>query len=330
MRVLVIGGTNFIGPYVVRRLADVGHDVTVFHRGQTVADLPDGVDEVRGDRGHLADFADDFGNFAPDVVLDMVPMNEREARSLMETFRNIAGRAVAISSQDVYLAYDIARGLHPGPPDPVPLDEDAPLRERLYPYEREEVEDYEKILVERAVMSGSELPATVLRLPAVYGPGDYMHRLFRFVKRMDDGRPAILLGEGEARWRWTHGYVEDIADAIALTVTNERATGRTYNVGEEEPLSTADLVREIGRVVGWEGEILAVPKDRLPEHLDLGLETNQHLVTDTSRIRRELGYAEAVSREEALRWTVAWERANPPRNLDPAEFDYAAEDAALS
>jgi nucleoside-diphosphate-sugar epimerase len=47
-------------------------------------------------------------------------------------------------------------------------------------------------------MGTAGLPGTVLRLPTVYGPGDYQHRLFEYLKRMDDGRPAILLGEGVA------------------------------------------------------------------------------------------------------------------------------------
>jgi nucleoside-diphosphate-sugar epimerase len=179
-------------------------------------------------------------------------------------------------------------------------------------------------------MGAPDLPGTVLRLPAVYGPGDYQHRLFAYVKRMDDWRPAVLLGEGMASWRWTHGYVEDVASAIALAVTDERAAGRSYNVGEQYPPSWAGWVRGIGDAAGRDGEVVAVPDDRLPGHLDWGLDTRQHWVADTSRIRRELGYKETLPREEALRRTVEWERAHPPDEADPASFDYAAEDAALA
>jgi nucleoside-diphosphate-sugar epimerase len=237
---------------------------------------------------------------------------------------------VAISSQDVYRAYDALRGLASGPPDPVPLTEESPLRERLYPYRREGVEEYEKILVEKVVMGDPSIPGTVLRLPAVYGPGDYQHRLFPYLKRMDDGRPAILLEEGMARWRWTHGYVEDVASAIALAVTDERAAGRIYNVGEEIPLRWAQRVREIGQAAGWSGKIVEVPKGSLPNNPMVGLDTNQHWVADTSRIRRELGYEETVPRDEVLRRTVAWERDNPPGEIEPDRFDYAAEDAVLA
>lgn len=250
----------------------------------------------------------------------MIPMNKRDARGVMQTFGGIARRVVAISSQDVYQAYDIVRGLRPGPRALVPLSEESPLRERLYPYGRD-VEEYEKILVERIVMGDAELVGTVLRLPAVYGPGDYQHRLFPYLKRMDDGRPAILIEAGMSRWRWTYGYVEDVADAIALAVTDERAAGRIYNAGEPDPLPWTEWVREIGRATGWSGEVVAVPKDRLPEHLNWGLEsTNQCLVADTSRIRQELGYEETVPRNEALHRTVAWERKHPPEDFDPGQL----------
>lgn len=333
MRVLVVGGTGFIGPHVVRRLVDGGHEVVVFHRGRTGADLPEGARRFEGDRRRLEEHSDGLRRLAPEVVLDMIPMNERDARETIAVFRGVAGRVVAVSSEDVYRAYDIVRGLHPGPPDPVPLDEEAPLRERLYPYERPEAEEYEKILVERAVMGDPHMPGTVLRLPMVYGPGDGMHRLFPYLKRMDDGRPAVLLDEGMARWRWTRGYVEDVAAAIALAVADERAAGRVYNVGEADAPTEARWVEEIGRAAGWDGRVLGLPKDALPPHLAReyeGSNFEQHLVVDTGRIRRELGYEESVPRDEAIRRTVGWEREHPPNEVDLAEFDYAAEDEALA
>ncbi|HJU56013.1 MAG TPA: NAD-dependent epimerase/dehydratase family protein [Pyrinomonadaceae bacterium] len=336
MRILIIGGTRFIGPWVVRRLAKLGHEVTVFHRGETRAELPGGVNEIYGDRCALASFAAEFKTAAPDVVLDMIAFTEEDARTLIGVFKGIARRAVVLSSADVYGAYGRLRRLETGEPAALPLAEDAPLRESLYPYRAQASgpDDfkyhYEKILVERVVMNESELAGTVLRLPAVYGPGDQQHRLFGYVKRMDDKRPFILLGEAQARWRWTRGYVENVADAIALAAADERAADNIYNVGEREALTEADWVRSIGRAAGWNGEVLTVPADSLPEHLAAKVDYAHHLFTDTSRLRAELGYNERVSLAEALRRTIDWERANPPAEIFPAEIEYAAEDAALA
>lgn len=343
MRILVIGGTRFIGPYVVRRLSEMGHEVIVFHRGQTEAELPPEVRHIHhgpvklGDRRHFLDFSDKFKHLAPDVVLDMIPGTEQDAQTLMRTFKGVARRVVAISSEDVYRAYGRLHRTEPGPPDPVPLAEDAPLREKLYPYRTTPprkpddperwIDHYEKIRVERVVMSDPELPGTVLRLPMVYGPRDTGgHRTFKYLKRMDDGRPVIPLDEAQAQWRWSRGYVEDVAFAITLAVVNERAAGRIYNVAEAEALSGEAWVRHIARAAGWNGKIVIVPTGLLPIESDL----SQHWVVDTTSIRQELGYTEIAPLEEAFRRTIAWQRAHPPKEIDPSEFDYAAEDAILA
>lgn len=337
MKILVIGGTRFMGPFVVRLLHNQGHDITLFHRGQTEIDLPQGVKEILGDRRSLSNFTSELKQLAADVVLDMIPVTEQDAREVMSTFAGVAKRVIAISSQDVYHAFGLVNRKEYGPLDPLPLTEDATLRKNLYPYRDEassdqphEIADYDKILVERVVMDSIDLPGTVLRLPAVYGPGDFQHRLFSYLKRMDDNRPAILFDEAEAQWRWTHGYVENVATAIALAVTDERASNRIYNVGEPYALTMVEWVRKIGQVAGWNGSIVLVPRGHLPEPLSWGINAEQDIVVDSTRIRQELGYNEPIAPEEALRRTIAWERANPPEKIDPKQFDYALEDTILA
>jgi nucleoside-diphosphate-sugar epimerase len=345
MRILVIGGTGFIGPAVVRLLSERGHDITVYHRGQTQADLPPTVRHLCSGKGHrpvqfLPPFVDEFRRFAPDVVLHMLLLGEQDARETMKTFRGIARRLIVISSQDVYRAFGRVNHREPGPLEALPLTEDSPLREHLYPYRNETPitpdnpeywkQTYEKILVERVVMSDADLAAAVLRLPMVYGPRDYQHRLFPYLKRMDDRRTVILLDEAEAQWRWTHGYVENVATAIALAVTDERASGPIYNVGEQEAFALQEWIRQIGQVAGWQGRLVTVPSGQLPANLVLGINAAQDVIVDSTRIRRELGYTEPIALDEALRRTVAWERAHPPTRIDPKAFDYAAEDAVLA
>ena len=91
MKVLVLGGTTSIGPALVRRLVAWGHDVAIFHRGRTRAQLPSSVKELIGDRHRLEESRDDFREFAPDVVVDMIAFTEADARGLVETFRGLIG-----------------------------------------------------------------------------------------------------------------------------------------------------------------------------------------------------------------------------------------------
>ncbi len=334
MNILVLGGTRFIGPPVVRRLAAGGHDVTVFHRGQNEAELPASVAHLHGDRQNLLDFKDAFARLAPGVVLDLFAMTEADAQAGVAAFTGLARRVVVASSQDVYRVYDRFLGRDPGPSDPVPFTEQAPLRRHLYPYRAmapspdHRFYQYDKILVERAYQRVPEMPATVLRLPQVYGPGDYQHRLYPYLKRMDDARPFIPLEEGQTAWRSARGYVENVAAALALAVEDERAAGKVYNVGEEIAYTEAEWIHRLGAVTGWAGRVVPLPKP--PEVLPSGKDWRHHFVADTRKIRRELAYREPVALDEALRRTIAWERAHPPEAIDPSPFDYAAEDERLS
>lgn len=352
MRILVLGGTKFVGPYVVRQLAKGGHEITIFHRGMTETELPESVRHIHGDFASFDTHLDKLKRLDPEVLLDMVPFREEDAERV-KAFAGVARRVVVISSQDVYRAFGRLWRTELGDPDPVPLTEDSPLREKL----SHAGLDYNKTAIERAVMNDPNLPATIVRLPATHGPGDDKHRLFPYLKRMDDGRPAILLDEAYAGWRWSRGYVEDVAHGIALAVTDERAAGRIYNVAYQETLSEAEWVQAIARVIGpvvtnlsvrpsprlpvpasphlpvsrshWPGEVVPLPAAQLPPSLRREmLDFTQQYEVDSSRIRSELGYSEIVPFDEALRRTIEWERANPPEKINPEDFDYAAEDTA--
>jgi len=335
-RVLVIGGTGFIGRHVVRFLLDAGHDVAVFHRGTSEAGLPASVRHLHGARERLRDHVTAFRGFAPAVVVAMaIPAgNERTGREFVDTFRGVTGRSVIISSRDVYRAFGRLRRREAGPPDPVPLIEDSPLRESTYPY-RGSIADpvwaeSDDLLVERAVTGEPDLPATVVRLPVIYGPDDaHFRRTFPYLKRMDDRRPAILLETIQAGWKDSRVYVEDAAWAITLAATDERAAGRIYNVAPVETLTEAEWIEAIGRAAGWDGQVVSLRREHLPKHLLRDLDYRHDLSLSSARVRAELGYSERLPFEEGLRRTVAWERANPPET-SPGPFDYDAEDRALS
>ena len=332
MRILVVGGTQFIGPAVATRLDTLGHAVTVVHRGQHEAELPTTVGHLHGDRSQLDAMREHLVHLAPEVVVDMAAYTEQDAAHVITAVRGIARRIVIVSSQDVYRAYGRLHQSEPGIPDLVPLTEDAPLRERSYPYRGtgRGLDDYDKILVERVESADPSLAPTILRLPMVYGERDTQHRIALELRRMDDGRPAIFVEERLARWRWTRDYVGNVASAIALAATDDRAIGRTYNVGEPEAPAYGDWLRAIGAAAGWTGEVVIAPDGTLPEALrPPAADYSQHLVADTSRIQHELGFLDPVPRHEALLRTIAWERSQPA-GAYARPIDYSQEDALVA
>ncbi|HZR23927.1 MAG TPA: NAD-dependent epimerase/dehydratase family protein [Vicinamibacterales bacterium] len=287
MRVLVIGGTKFIGPYVVRELVSLGHDVTVYHRGEHEPSLPRSVRHVHSPAAAMpvVAFSRELHQPPPDVVIHMIAMGERDANAVVDAFRDRAGRLIVLSSGDVYQAYGRLIGLEPGPRAPGLLTESSPVRTMLYPYRKQaQSEDdwiywYDKILVERSVLAASSLPAVVLRLPKVYGPGE----------NADLG--TVYGFRQQPQWRWTHGYVENLAHAIVLAALHPAAAG-IYNVGEAHTPTVAERLADL-------------PPSPLQDASTPPFHFEHDIAYDTSRIRRQLGYAEPVGYAEGLRRTLA-------------------------
>ena len=339
MRILLIGGNGFIGRFVAATLKQQGHTVAVFHRGTTAAAF--GVNEIRGDRNQLNASAEKLKHFAPDAVIDLVISSSSQGEELMNIFRGVARRVVMLSSIDVYRAVGVSHGKESGPLQELPLTEESELRRGLHPYSPDSLralrqifswvtEDYDKIPAERIVMNDPKLPGTVLRLPMVYGPGDPLHRFYPVVKRISDGRRHIIFAETLAAWHSPRGYVENVAAAIALAATDDRAARRIYNVCEEPSFSELEWARKIAGEMRWNGEFVVLPLERTPRHLVRPGNAAQHWTASSARIRRELGYKEPVTMEEAIRRTIGWESENPPDVAFLAQFDYVAEDAAVA
>ncbi|MGC9366730.1 MAG: NAD-dependent epimerase/dehydratase family protein [bacterium] len=332
MKILVIGGSRFIGPRVVKKLNQQNHEIAVFNRGKTPVDFPDNILPIYGDRNNLQNHAKTLVKFNPEVVIDMIPLNKQQAELVRDVFSGVVEKIVTISSMDVYKAYGVLTGREQDYIQKGILDEQSPLRSTLYPYRNRNTDEkdiyynYEKILTENVYQQCSDFFTTVLRLPMVYGPGDGQHRLYEFIKRMDDNRPAIILDAPYSAWKCTRGYVEDIGFAISLAAEEKTSANQVYNVGENEFLSTRQWIEKISEITGWEGEIIIKPSSCLPPQLVVNMNSQQHLAVSSSRIRNRLGYKETVSSEQALSDTIEWERKNPPPGLDQNNFNYDVED----
>ena len=286
MRVLVIGGTGFIGSHIVRQLAGCGHSVTVYHRGQTRAELPAHVCQILNplSTAPIKEFPKQLFEFEPDVVVHTFAMGEADAKAAVTAFSGRTSRFVLLSSGDVYRAYGRLIGIEPGPIEEGLLSETAPRRTVLYPYRKkasspESLEHwYDKILAEDVVLTSS-LPGTVLRVPKVYGPGG-------------NADLATVYGyRHHPNWRWTHGYVENVAAAVARAATSPVAAGRVYNVGEAYTPTIAERL-------AW------MPPSTIEPDVNSDLNFDQDIAYDTSRLRNELGYCEIVPEQEATLRTL--------------------------
>lgn len=337
MRVLVLGGTRFIGAAAVRALLARGHEPSVFSRGQAAGPpLPAGVPALRGERGALAEHHAALRATRPEAILDMRCLTAGDAEALLALARACGvGRVVAASSCDVYRAFGLVLGSEQGPLEPVPLREDAALRARRYPYRRATPraaddpdrwqDEYDKLDVEERLLGAGDVAAGVVRLPMVHGPWDYRRRVSTWLRRMSPDRPALVLPAEQAAWRPCRGFVDDAGLALALAC--ERGARGVWHVADP-PLAEREWVEAIARAAGWPGRVRVVPAAELPPALRPGPgRLEQQLDLDSARARAELGWA-PTPLAAALEATVAWERAAPAAPRSPEEQARDAAEAA--
>ncbi|MBW3660882.1 MAG: NAD-dependent epimerase/dehydratase family protein [Gemmatimonadetes bacterium] len=292
MDVLVIGGTRFVGPRLVRALLDRDHRVTTFNRGKTPTDLPDSVERLHGDRSDPAQLARGIGGREFDACVDTIAMRGGDTLGAVEVLDGRVGHYVHFSTGQVYL---VRAGC------PVPAreeDYDGPIveappeewarREWRYGIEKRECED----ALEDAWVS-RRFPATRLRLPMIHGAGDPKGRIQGYVLRLTDGGPLLVPLESGPRIR--HVHVDDVVDAVVRIVEDGRGIGAAYNLAPGDLVSFHDFLARLGEILDATPDVVRLPRDEL---LDEGLFpacsplSNPWMsVLDGTRAREELGVA---------------------------------------
>ncbi|HUZ87018.1 MAG TPA: NAD-dependent epimerase/dehydratase family protein [Candidatus Baltobacterales bacterium] len=320
MRVIVLGGTRFIGRAIVDELAGSGHEVLVAHRGLLEPDDMPEVRHLHADRSELGEHKAELKAFQPDAAIDCRALTRADSETAIGALPE-GIRLIVISSVDVYRAFGALNDDRET--DPVPLDEESPVRPSRYPYRGRApgMEQYDKLDVEDVYLAAG---ATSLRLPMVYGEHDYQKREEFILRRVRAGRPRIPFGSGQ--WLTCRGYVRDIARGVHLSLQTPAAIGQVMNLCEDRTYSMRMWSRMILDVAGSSAELVQVPDDLLPEDLKPTGTMPQHIAASARKAREMLGWTTSDPLE-SLRTTVSWHLANPPED---AGADFAPDDLALA
>ncbi len=258
MKILIIGGTKFLGYHLTRRLVRSGFEVTLFNRGITPGNFNEKVARVTGDRKNYDEFYNRFHGKRFDAVIDLIGYDLDDIEVTEKTFRGNIGQYIFISSGQVYLVTenrhipsreeDFFQELIPCPPG----------EESAYSYGVEK-RKIEKFLEDRFFSSG--FPSVRLRCPVIHGPRDYTLRLYSYLLRISDGNPVILPEGGDIIIR--HIFVQDVVRAIETILLREGFSGKVYNLAQSEILPLSEFLGKIAGILGVTVKFCFLPGDQL-------------------------------------------------------------------
>ena len=303
MRVLVLGGTAFLGRHYVEAALERGHQVTLFNRGQTNPELFPEVERLQGDRNQ--DLAPLRGR-EWDAVFDPSAFVPRQVRTLLEALAGRAGHYTFVSSISVY------------PLDQTDKAETAPVIELEDPATEAVAESYGglKALCERT--ADELLPGRVVNVRAglIVGPHDPTNRFTYWPERVARGGEVLAPGRPDARVQFIHA--RDIADwALGMA---ERGGAGTFNVTGPEPpadmrrvLETCVAVSRSGATLTWVSEEFLVEREVGP-WMEMPLWIPGHM-GDLHNAPIERALAEGLRFRplaQTVAETLAWERARVP------------------
>ncbi|GAA3159865.1 MULTISPECIES: NAD-dependent epimerase/dehydratase family protein [Streptomyces] len=310
MRLLILGGTSFVGRALVEDALRAGADVTLFGRGRTGPELFPGVPRRIGDR--------DTGDYTAlrsgewDAVVDVSGYVPRHVGQAMAVLGDRVGRYLFLSSQAVYVRTGVAAG----------ADEDTPRRPPVRDTEELTEETYGplKVACEDEVCARYGARATVVRPGKVVGPHDAQDGVTYWVRRAARGGRVALPGRPEQPVQ-----VIDSRD-LARLVTRLLADGRPgafHAVGPAEPTTLGGLIHACARVAGSAVDLVPVPAGAVTPALPLVRPEPLWPTQQRSPARARAAGMPATPLETTLADVLAWDRARgePPldHGLTPAE-----------
>jgi len=252
MKILVIGGTSFIGRALVPKLVKAGHEVWIMHR-RPKHDLGKKIGNLMADRNDAAAVKDAVGAHKFEAVFDNVYDWERgtSAAQVEATARAVANdrlqRYVFMSS---VAAYGDGLNHHEG--------------DALAPDDHPELYVRNKATTERMLFRMHQrngFPVVTLRPPFIYGKGNPFYREAFFWDRLRDGRSIILPGDGRRLMQFIH--VEDLVGLCARVVDAPDTAGHAFNVANPRPLTQLETIEAIARACNREPNIVRIPRDRI-------------------------------------------------------------------
>jgi len=305
MRILVIGGTTFIGRHLVAQLAKLGHEVTILHR-KAEHEFGRKVENLQADRNDLEQLRRALAGKKFDAVFDNAYDWERgtPASAVEEMGKLVCdqvSRYVFMSSVSAYGDDRYAR---------------------------------QKAQSERALFKLHQrygLQAVTLRPPFIYGPGNPFYREQFFWDRLRDKRVLVLPGDGRRLMQFL--YVKDLVAAMVKALDTPAAVGHAFNIANPRALTQAEVIESFANAAGRETKVVRIPRERILRtgghpmgpHLYFGMYFDLPPITLlVNKAQRVLAF-KPCSFDEGLKETYKWYL----RHHAKQDIDYSFENQLL-
>ena len=271
MRILIMGGTRFIGVYLTKVLVEQGHDVVLFNRGNKPVPV-EGVQQINGDRKDPDQLKEKLLGESFDAVFDNNGRELSDTQPLAEIFKDQVKHFVYVSSAGVYRAAD-----------QMPHREGDPVDPNSRHKGKHHTEAY---------LSSAGMPWTSVRPTYIYGPQNYNDLEAWFFDRITRNRPLPIPGNGLHLTQF--GHVQDLAQAMAAVLGNEQAKGEIYNVSGDRFVTFDGLARACAQAAGESPDNLQLVHYD-PKQFDFGKRKAfpirvQHFFADVSKAKNQLNW----------------------------------------
>ena len=334
MNALLIGGTGTISLAITRLLAKKGWEVHLLNRGSRKAEVPQGVHWIQADMNDEQAVAEILRGRHFDCVCQFIGFQREQAERDIRLFQGKTNQYLYISSASAYhkpvMDYRITEG--------------TSLANPYWEYSRN------KIACEEVLMKAyreKQFPVTIIRPSHTYdnrnGPLGVHGKngSYQVIKRMLEGKPVIIHGDGTSLWTMTHN--SDFAKGYVGLMGNPHAIGEAFQITNDESLTWNQIYETIAKVLGVELKACHVASEFLAAtgKYDLlgsliGDKANS-VVFDNAKLKRAVpDFVPTVRFEEGIRDTIANILAHPELQREDPEFDEGcdrvieAQEAALN
>ena len=319
MKVLFIGGTGTISMAITKGLVEQGHDVYLFNRGSRNSELPKEVKFIRGDINNEAEAAEKLAEHSFDVVCDFIGFVPSQLERDFRLFNGKTKQFMYISSASAYQK----------PLADYKITESTPLANPYWQYSRDKIA-CEEFLMKMYRENG--FPVTIIRPSHTYDERSIpvgahgKNGSWQVVKRMLEGKPVIVHGDGTSLWTMT--FNSDFAKGFIGLMGNVHAIGETYHITSDESLTWNQIYQSLANALGVEYKPYYVPSDFLHAVSDydfrgglIGDKSNS-VVFDNSKLKRAVpDFVATIRHDVGVKKAVEYVLSHPECQVEDPEFD---------